>query len=457
MKSTNHIGSKKSRPKLWLTLASMAVLVGMVALVTVPGSSVAESKTQPENLALKAKATASSSFNAQYLAKFACDGKIPAAGGKNDIGKAWVAKGNSHPGGVTFSLKWASPVTVAEVVYYGRTGWVWAENWRQYEVRLDDSKEPVAVGKLAAGHGPQRIKLAKPARASSLTILFKNSYGGPNPGASEIQVYSQSPPDKLLGKFSKPVHTGVGGAVVPEIKESPQLAGKLKSGKLGFTKMMLVQRHHIRCSHVYTYHCEGQKNGGGLFIYDVTTGEKTKLLDTADGQILGADLSYDGKTILFSWRKPESKFYQLYTIGIDGKGLKQLTDGTCYNYDASWMPDDRIVFLSTRVTQAAYCFFTPVGILFTMNADGSDQKKISSNYLNDFTPAVMNDGRIVYGRWEYVDRPAIPIQGLWTINPDGTMLQGYFGNRVLDPASFIEPQAIPGSKNILCTLTGHNG
>ena len=56
-----------------------------------------------------------------------------------------------------------------------------------------------------------------------------------------------------------------------------------------------------------------------------------------------------------------------------------------------------------------------------------------------------------------MDRPAIPIQSLWTINPDGTMLQGFFGNRVLDPATFIEPQPIPGSTAILCTLTGHNG
>ena len=50
----------------------------------------------------------------------------------------------------------------------------------------------------------------------------------------------------------------------------------------------------------------------------------------------------------------------------------------------------------------------------------------------------MNDGRLIYGRWEYVDRPAIPIQGLWALNPDGTGLSGFFGNRVLDPATFIE-------------------
>ena len=41
--------------------------------------------------------------------------------------------------------------------------------------------------------------------------------------------------------------------------------------------MILAQRHHIRCSHVYTYHCEGQRDGGGLVIYDVTDGGLTQL------------------------------------------------------------------------------------------------------------------------------------------------------------------------------------
>lgn len=431
-------------------------LLGIVAsiLMFVPSTA---SNANPENLALKATATATSEYSQAYRAKYACDGKIPQPLFRQDLNQAWVVKGNRHPQGVSFTLSWQQPVTIAELVYYGRTGWDYNETFKDYEVFIGNSKSAVTQGRFVAGHGPQRIKLPRPTRSSRVTLHYKTSYGGPNPGASEIQVYAVSPSDKLLGPFSTSPNI-VGGMALPtNIEKSAELAEKLKTGALGFTKMMVVQRHHIRCSHVYTYHCEGQKNGGGLFIVDLATGEKKELLNTDDGQILGADLSYDGKTILFSWRRAGSEFYQLYTIGVDGSNLKQLTQGNHYNYDASWLPDDRIVFLSTRVTQAAYCFFTPVGILFTMSADGSNQKKISANYLNDFTPAVMNDGRIVYGRWEYVDRPAIPIQGLWTINPDGTMLQGYFGNRVLDPASFIEPQAIPGSKNVLCTLTGHNG
>jgi len=84
-------------------------------------------------------------------------------------------------------------------------------------------------------------------------------------------------------------------------------------------------------------------------------------------------------------------------------------------------------------------------------------RKLSANYLNDFTPYVLDDGRIIYSRWEYVDRPAIPIQSLWTLNPDGTNLSTYFGNRVLSPGTFMEARSIPGTTQIICTMTGHNG
>jgi hypothetical protein len=219
--------------------------------------------------------------------------------------------------------------------------------------------------------------------------------------------------------------------------------------------LVVVQRHHVESSHVYTYHCEGQQDGGGLYLLDLTDDALTCLLPSPDGQILGLDLSFDGKRILFSWRRGE--FYRVYTMNLDGSDLNSLTDGLHHDYDACWLPDGGIAFLSTRTPRYAYCWTSPAGILFRMEADGSDVRQLSANYLNDFTPAVLNDGRILYGRWEYVDRPAIPIQGLWTMFPDGRQLAGYFGNRVLDPATFIEPQAIPGTSAVLCTLTGHNG
>lgn len=43
---------------------------------------------------------------------------------------------------------------------------------------------------------------------------------------------------------------------------------------------------------------------------------------------------------------------------------------------------------------------------------------------------------------------------LRTLNPDGTALSVFFGNRILEPATFIEPLPIADTETILRTLTG---
>ena len=221
----------------------------------------------------------------------------------------------------------------------------------------------------------------------------------------------------------------------------------------------MIKRHEINASHVYTYHYEGQSNGGGLYVLRAAdpAAQALQLVDSNDGQILDCDLSYDARQVLFSWRRKSGEGYHLWTVNIDGSGLKQLTDGAWHDYNGCWLPDGGIAFLSTRQPQFAYCWHAPVGILHRMEADGSGLRRLSANYLNDFTPCVLDDGRIIFTRWEYVDRPAIPIQSLWTINPDGSNLAGYFGNRVLSPGTFMEARQIPGTTKIICTMTGHNG
>ncbi|MDQ1258155.1 MAG: alpha protein [Candidatus Hydrogenedentes bacterium] len=160
---------------------------------------------------------------------------------------------------------------------------------------------------------------------------------------------------------------------------------------------------------------------------------------------------------MFSWRRTAGEGYHLWTVGVDGSALTQLTEGPWHDYNGCWLPDGGIAFLSTRKAQFAYCWHAPVGVVHRMEADGSGVRLLSANYLNDFTPYVLDDGRIIYSRWEYVDRPAIPIQSLWTVNPDGTGLSGYFGNRVISPGTFMESRSIPGTTRIVCTMTGHNG
>ena len=420
----------------------------------------------PENLARRATVTASSEHSGSYLARFAADGKIPDHGKRNSNGAEWAARGNTHPKGVTLTFAWSEPQTVAELVYYGRSSYA-VEGFKDYELYADDATSPVHKGKLKSGHGPQRIALPTAVKASSLGLKFTSSYPCLNPGAAEVQVYALSPPGSALGSFI-PMHPyGAPGEAIPE---SPALADDLKTGKLGFEKLVVVKRHEMNPSHVYTYHAESFKPGGGLYVYRAADGKLRELVPSPAGEIIDVDVSFDGKEILFSWKKSgqnQSRYgpqdfeaegtFQVYRINADGTGLKQLTDGPCNNFNACWLPDGGIAFLSDRKPAFAYCFTTTSPILHRMGREGGDIVRISSSYLNDFTPSVLDDGRVVYSRWEYIDRPAIPIQSLWAINPDGTSVSGVFGNRAISPGTFMEAHSIPGTGNILCVLTSHNG
>ncbi|MEI7946557.1 MAG: hypothetical protein WCJ02_07665, partial [bacterium] len=263
------------------------VLLGGV-LLTCLVHTAAEAK--PENLALKAKVVATSEFNGQYSAAGVNDGIIPEAGRNNSAGKEWAAKGNNHPNGVTLTLTWASPVTIAEVVYYGRTCYA-VEVFKQCTISVDDAKDPMLTADLKAGHGPQRMRLKQPLTSATLRLKFTGHHDCRNPGAAEIEVYSAPPEEKALGTFieMKPMsHVENMHDIEPVIKETPELAEKLYTGKLGFDRMLLVERNPYHISHVYVYHVEAFKPGGGIHIFtpDAKGGKLEKIFDADGGMVM---------------------------------------------------------------------------------------------------------------------------------------------------------------------------
>ncbi len=243
----------------------------------------------------------------------------------------------------------------------------------------------------------------------------------------------------------------------PVGRAAAEAAGK-SMPRLGFESLVMIQRQPLNPTHVYTYHVEGLKEGGGLYVMDLSDGKPRRIVDAADGVILDCQVSYDGKRILFSWKRAMDEPFGIWTVRTDGGELIRVIDHASNNMNACWLPDGGIAFLSDRKPAFAYCWTSTSPVLYRADGDGKNVVRLSANYLTDFTPSVMQDGRILFSRWEYVDRPAIPIQSLWSVNPDGTMLSGVFGNRVLGPATFMEARDIPGRPGqILCVMTSHNG
>ncbi|MCK5801855.1 MAG: hypothetical protein KAI66_03435, partial [Lentisphaeria bacterium] len=98
----------------------------------------------------------------------------------------------------------------------------------------------------------------------------------------------------------------------------------------------------------------------------------------------------------------------------------------------------------------------PVYTLASVNADGSDPRILSCHETQEWDPAVLNDGRVIYTRWDYVDRNAVYYQQLWTTRPDGTAPNEFYGNYMRNPVGIWEARPIPGVDTIMATVAAHH-
>ncbi len=168
--------------------------------------------------------------------------------------------------------------------------------------------------------------------------------------------------------------------------------------------------------------------GGRLCHLDLRTGEVTTLLEDPQGGVRDPQVHYDGRRILFSYRPGGTEHYNLYEINPDGSGLRQLTDGPFDDIEPTYLPGGDIVFCSSRCNRWIGCWFVSSAILYRCDPDGGNMRVLSSSPFTENTPAVLPDGRLLYTRWEYVDRSQLCYHHLWTMNPDGTAPMTFFGN-----------------------------
>ncbi len=220
--------------------------------------------------------------------------------------------------------------------------------------------------------------------------------------------------------------------------------------------------------------------GGGIYVLEnpadpqesqrvrtVINGESENSL--GKGVYFDPTLSYDAKRILFCYKGSPHGNSVIYEIGVDGTGLRQVTNldkngnpyegggGGHHDVQPAYLPDGRIIFCSTRYSGLVPCANNGVATLHVMNADGTDVHTISVNNVTEFDPAVMPDGRVLFGRWEYVDKNALTIQSLWTVLPDGTNETALYANNMVFPEAILDAKPVPGNPYLVAgTFCPHN-
>ena len=197
-------------------------------------------------------------------------------------------------------------------------------------------------------------------------------------------------------------------------------------------------------------------DGGRLCRFNLRTGKLKVLLDDPRGGIRDPHVHYDGRKILFSYRKGGTKTFHLYEIETDGGNLEQLTDGPDNDIEPIYTPDGGIVFCSSRCHRFVPCWRTQVATLYRCNGDGGNVRMLSTNAEQENTPWMLPDGRVLYMRWEYVDRHMLLYHHLWTVNPDGSGVMVYFGNQ--NPGGvMIDAKPIPGTRKVLASFSPGHG
>ncbi len=202
--------------------------------------------------------------------------------------------------------------------------------------------------------------------------------------------------------------------------------------------------------------------GGRLLILRGLSpaGHLTKLMpqEPLHGTFWRPDLSFDARRVLFCFHPANEKNFHLYEINIDGSGLRQITAGIYDDVDPIYLPDGKhIIFASTRGHNYVRCM--PPTNSFTLtrcDLEGRNMYLISRNNEPDYLPALLRDGRVIYTRWEYTDKPLWRAQSLWTMRPDGTQAATFWGNQTVWPDLLKDARQIPGSDRVMFTGSAHH-
>ncbi|MCX7819409.1 MAG: discoidin domain-containing protein [Kiritimatiellae bacterium] len=384
--------------------------------------------------------TASSTFNADFAPELAVDGRPDTRWASGPLRGApqWIAVDFGAPTAIrSVRIRWEAAFAVEYALEVSEEGTTWRELARRADGqgKTETLKAPVVV------------------TARQMRVIAHRA--GPHP---HVSIWELEFPD------------GEGGARLAAARAERER--RLRAEALdrcraaGIREVVFAARERGPDGHWYanfSYYAESERrvtyrNHGRLAALDLETGRIRMILEDPEGTIRDPAVHYDGRTIVFSWRRAGTSSFHLYEIQSDGSGLRRLTDGggPYDDIEPCWLPDDRIVFVSSRCRRWVNCWLTQVAILHRCERDGSGVVPLSANIEHDNTPWPLPDGRVMYMRWEYIDRSQVHYHHLWAMNPDGTGQQVVFGN--LHPGGvYIDARPMPDGRRIAMILSPGHG
>lgn len=177
--------------------------------------------------------------------------------------------------------------------------------------------------------------------------------------------------------------------------------------------------------------------------------------------VRGVDLHFDGDKMLFSGMDSRDN-WAVFEVKSDGSGLKQMSPGDQPDveyFDGCYLPNDKVVLASTAFYVGVPCLYgnNKVCSLYLLEPESRQMRQLTFDQDHNNDPVVMNDGRVLFQRWEYSDIPHYFSRCRMTMNPDGTGQLALHGSNSWFPTSYRFARPIPGySSRLIGVMSGHH-
>lgn len=268
------------------------------------------------------------------------------------------------------------------------------------------------------------------------------------------------------------------GVLAAEAGSSSQAVSppaSIDPAKLGFDEIVFVKRKPYSSDHYYTDINNGTSPDrfladNGIYVYNLRTRLERPIIRAADlpggkGFIGKISLSFDAKKVLFDFRENPGAGFRIWEVNVDGAGLRQVSKPPAdeaekvARWHSGWhtddihpcyLPDGDIIFSSTRCEHTVLCGGSAHLVapgLHRMKPDGTEVTQLTRSPVSEFCPVMLDDGRVMYHRWEYIDKGARVGKTIWAMNPDGSKPQELYGVADDTTTVYMYPQPLPGSNH----------
>ena len=183
---------------------------------------------------------------------------------------------------------------------------------------------------------------------------------------------------------------------------------------------------------------------------------------TNGSSIADLRLHWNGDRVMFTQTRNDKR-WNIFEVKLDGSGLKELIkneEPDLEFYDGTYLPDGRVLAISNIGYQGVPCVngSDPVGNLVLYTPQTGNLRRITFDQDANWNPVVMNNGRVMYTRWEYTDLTHYYSRIVMHMNPDGTENKALYGSGAMFPNSTFDIQPLPGHGSAFVgIISGHHG